>query len=97
MSNERIEINGKILQYGVLCDDKGYQAYTYPGMTVAEIAFNVMVTIRLLEDGKYIKNKDEFMALINKYYNDPQYEPLTEAPDDRQYKIEEPDEAVGDE
>lgn len=76
--NEKIEINGKILQYGVLSDEKGYQVYTYPGMTVAEMAFNVMVTIRLLEDGKYIKNKDEFITLIDKYYNDPQYTPVKE-------------------
>ena len=35
-TNEKIEINGKILQYGVLSDGTGYQVYTYPGMTVAE-------------------------------------------------------------
>ena len=75
--NEKIEINNKILQYGVLSNDKGeYQVYLYPGMTVAEIAFNVMVTIRLLEQGKYIKNKDELIELVNKYYNDAQYAPL---------------------
>ena len=79
--NEKIEINGKILQYGVLSDDKGYQVYTYPGMTVAEMAFNVMVTIRLLEEGGYIKEKDEFLTLINKYYNDPQYAPISEVTD----------------
>ena len=76
--DEKIEINGKILQYGVLSDDNGYQVYTYPGMTVAEIAFNVMATIRLLEMDGYIKDKDEFLALINKYYNDPQYAPIEE-------------------
>lgn len=79
--NEKININDKVLQYGVLSDDKGYQVYTYPGMTVAEIAFNVMVTIRLLEIDGYIKDKDEFLALIDKYYNDPQYAPVTEVPD----------------
>lgn len=79
--NEKIEINGKVLQYGVLSDDKGYQVYTYPGMTVAEIAFNMMATIRLLEMDGYIKDKDEFLALVNKYYNDPQYAPVTEVPD----------------
>lgn len=77
---EKIEINNKILQYGVLSDGKGYQVYLYPGMTVAEIAFNVMVTIRLLEDGNYIKSKEEFDALIQKYYTDPQYAPLKEIP-----------------
>ena len=45
-------------------------------MTVAEIAFNVMVTIRLLEKDKYIKDRHEFMKLVNKYYNDPQYAPV---------------------
>lgn len=72
---EKIEINNKILQYGVLSDGTGYQVYLYPGMTVAEIAFNVMVTIRLLEDGNYI-TKEEFDALVQKYYTDPQYEPI---------------------
>lgn len=76
--NERIEINNKILQYGVLSDDKGYQLYLYPGMTVAELAFNVMVTIRLLEADNYIKNKKEFDDLVKKYYTDPQYKPLKE-------------------
>lgn len=79
--NEKIEINDKILQYGVLSDGTGYQVYTYPGMTVAEMAFNMMVTIRLLEDGGYIKDKEEFLALINKYYNDPQYAPIKEVVD----------------
>ena len=78
--NERIEINGKILQYGVLSDSKGYQVYLYPGMTVAELAFNVMVTIRLLQKDGYIKHKKEFDNLVKKYMSDPQYAPL-EAPD----------------
>lgn len=76
MKNERITINNKALEYGVLNDGKSYQVYTYPGMTVAEMAFNIMVTIRLLEDGGYINNKEEFIALINKYYNDKQYLPI---------------------
>lgn len=79
--NEKIEINGKILQYGVVSNEQGYQLYLYPGMTVAELAFNIMVTIRLLEAGEYIKNKEEFIALVNKYYTDPQYAPLEEAAD----------------
>lgn len=79
--NEKININDKILQYGVLSGENGYQVYLYPGMTVAEIAFNVMVTIRLLEKDGYIKDKEEFDALIAKYYNDPQYAPIEEVPD----------------
>lgn len=75
-NNEKVKINDKILQYGVLSGEEGYQVYLYPGMTVAEIAFNVMVTIRLLEKDKYIKNRHEFMKLVNKYYNDPQYAPI---------------------
>ena len=82
--NEKIEINSKILQYGVLSDDKGYQVYLYPGMTVAEIAFNVMVTIRILEQDSYIKDKEEFLGLINKYYNDPQYAPMNQEVTDEQ-------------
>lgn len=83
--NEKININDKVLQYGVLSGDEGYQVYTYPGMTVAEIAFNVMVTVRLLEMDGYIKDKDEFLALVNKYYNDPQYAPIVtvEVPDEQ--------------
>lgn len=74
--DEKIMINDRILQYGVLSKDADYQVYLYPGMTVAEIAFDVMVTIRLLEHMKYIKNKTEFIKLINKYYDDPQYAPI---------------------
>lgn len=73
--NEKITINDKILQYGVLSGEEGYQVYLYPGMTVAEIAFNVMVTIRLLIIDGYIKNKKEFDDLVRKYFTDPQYEP----------------------
>lgn len=78
--NERIYINGKILQYGVVCskDCKEYQMYNFPGMTVGEIAFNIMVTIRLLEKEGYIANKDEVLNLVNKYYTDPQYLPCEE-------------------
>lgn len=74
--NERIVINNKMLEYGVVSKDGEYQVYLYPGMTVAEIAFCMMVTARLLEQGKYINNKDELIDLINKYYDDPQYAPL---------------------
>ncbi len=80
--NEKIEINGKILQYAVLSDGKGYQVYVYPGMTVAEIAFNMMVTIKLLLKDGYIKSKAEFDALIEKYFNDPQY---AEVKDDEEH------------
>ena len=81
--NEKIIINGKVLQYGVVSNENGYQVYLYPGMTVAEVAFNMMVTIRLLEQDGYIKDKAEFDALIDKYYNDPQYAPITEVPDEQ--------------
>lgn len=81
--NERIQINGKALQYAVLSGEEGYQLYLYPGMTVAEIAFDVMVTIRLLLQEGYIKDKKDFTKLVDKYFNDPQYKPLkkTEAKD----------------
>lgn len=83
-TNEKIEINNKILQYGVLSDGTGYQIYLYPGMTVAEIAFNVMVTVRLLEKDGYIKDRDEFMKLVEKYYTDPQYAPIDQEVQDGQ-------------
>ena len=79
-TNEKIEINGRILQYGVLSNEEGYQVYLYPGMTVAELAFTVMVTIKLLEKDNYI-GKDEFLALVEKYYNDPQYAIVEEVND----------------
>lgn len=75
MKDEAIRINNKILQYGVLMSDggDGYQLYLYPGMTVAEIAFCVMVTIRALLIDGYIKSADEFTKLVIKYLTDPQY------------------------
>ena len=81
--NEKITINSKILQCGVLTDERGYCLYLYPGMTVAELAFCMMVTIRLLEQDGYIKDKAEFDALIDKYYSDPQYAPMTEVADEQ--------------
>lgn len=74
--NEKITINDRILQYGVLSSDEGYQLYLYPGMTVAEIAFDVMVTIRLLLQDGHIKEKAEFDKLVEKYFTDPQYAPV---------------------
>ena len=76
--DEKIKINDKILQLGVMFnpDENGYQLYLYPGMTVAEMAFDVMVMIRLLIKDDYIKTKKEFDDLVKKYFNDPQYRPL---------------------
>lgn len=75
MKDEAIRINDKILQYGVLMSDDGmgYQLYLYPGMTVAEIAFCVSVTIKALLTDGYIKSADEFTKLVIKYITDPQY------------------------
>lgn len=74
MKDEAITINDKILQFGVLSNaDGNYQLYLYPGMTVAEIAFDVMVTIRALLIDGYIKSADEFTKLVIKYLTDPQY------------------------
>ena len=74
MKDEAITINDKILQFGVLSNaDGSYQLYLYPGMTVAEIAFDVMVTIRALLIDGYIKSADEFTKLVIKYLTDPQY------------------------
>lgn len=89
MANERIEINGKFLQYGVLCDESGrYQVYTFPGMTVAEMAFDVMVTIRLLVEGGYIKNEKDFAHLVFKYLHDPQYEPIDKKTEDKEVQTD---------
>lgn len=73
--DEKITINGRVLQYAVLSNEEGYQLYLYPGMTVAEIAFDVMVTIRLLMREGYLKSKEEFDKLVEKYFTDPQYRP----------------------
>lgn len=75
MTDEKIVINDMALQYGVLSDNEGYRIYTYPGMTVAEIAFNMMVTARILKADDYIKEEKELFDLAIKYLNDPQYEP----------------------
>lgn len=82
--NEAISINGKVLQYGVLSDDKGYQIYLYPGMTLGEIAFDTMVTVRLLMQEGHIKDLKEFIQMVKHYYDDPQYRPLEES--DGKYK-----------
>lgn len=74
--DEMIQINDKILHFGVLSDENGYQVYTYPGMTISEMAFDVMVTIRLMIDGGYLEDKESFIELVNKYYDDPQYQPI---------------------
>ena len=79
-TTEKIEINDRILQYGVLSNDKGYQVYLYPGMTVAELAFTVMVTIKLLEKDNYV-SKEKFLELVEKYYDDPQYACVEEVDD----------------
>lgn len=74
--NEKITINDKILQYGILSSDEGYQMYVYPGMTVQELAFDIAVTIKLLKQEKYIKSKKEFLNMVNHYYSDPQHKEL---------------------
>lgn len=76
--NEKITINDKILQVGVLSDGKGYQMYICPGMTLQEVAFNVMVIIRLLEESGHLKDKKQFDKMVTGYYTDPQYKPLKE-------------------
>lgn len=73
VSRDCIEIDNKILQVGVLSNPDGkYQAYLYPGMTINETAFCMMVLIRLLEKGGHV-TKDAFIGLVEKYYNDEKY------------------------
>lgn len=76
--NEILALNNRLLMLGVLAteDGSGYQLYTAPGMSVAEIAFDVMVIIRLMLQDGYLKSKEEFDALVQKYFTDPQYAPL---------------------
>ena len=40
-----------------------------------------MVLIRTLMNGKYIDNKDEFIKMVNKYFDDPQYAEVEDGTD----------------
>lgn len=55
-----------------------YKIGTCQGSSVAEMAFAVMAVIRALERDGHIKDKAEFMKLIDKYYSDPQFEEVKE-------------------
>lgn len=47
------------------------------GTSVNEMAFATMVVIRTLIKNGYLKNRHEFIQLVHKYFNDPQYEEVT--------------------
>lgn len=58
----------------VVATENNYEISAEQGSSVNEMAFAVMAVIRSLIKQKCIKDKNEFIALIDKYYNDPQYE-----------------------
>lgn len=60
-------------------EDKGnYFVDLGKGSSIPETAFGVCIIIKcLLKDG-YIKDKAEFLDLVNKYLDDPQYEEITD-------------------
>lgn len=58
----------------VVATENNYEISAEQGSSVNEMAFAVMAVIRSLIKQKCIKYKDEFIGLIDKYYNDPQYE-----------------------
>lgn len=93
IKNEKISIDGYALQLGILFDGGKYRVYFYPGMTVEEVAFDIMVLTRLLIAEKHVKNKKEFDTLVKKYFNDPQYKPLEELKVSPSVYVEEADDA----
>lgn len=58
----------------VTTDANKYTVKADQGVSVNEMAFATMVVIRTLINGKYIDSKDDFIKLINKYFDDPQFQ-----------------------
>lgn len=57
----------------ITCDEKNYTVRADQGVSVPEMAFATMVLIKTLLNGKYIDSKDDFIKMVNKYFDDPQY------------------------
>lgn len=72
----------------VTCNENTYQVSAEQGSSVNEMAFAVMVVIRTLIKANYIKEKKEFIRLVNKYFDDPQYQIV----DDEKKEGEKPNE-----
>ena len=65
----------------ITCNDKSYTVKADQGVSVPEMAFATMVLIRTLINGKYIDSKDDFIKMVNKYFDDPQYEEVEDGTD----------------
>lgn len=65
----------------ITTDANSYTVKADQGVSVPEMAFAVMVLIRTLMNGKYIDNKDEFIKMVNKYFDDPQYAEVEDGTD----------------
>lgn len=80
MENNDVQYETKTI-ICITCDDKSYTVKADQGVSVPEMAFATMVLIRTLINGKYIDNKDDFIKMINKYFDDPQYEEVEDGID----------------
>lgn len=61
-----------------------YKVEIPQGSNVAESAFCVTVLIKTFIANNIIKDKNEFLDLVNKYCDDPQYEALDETTDKKE-------------
>ena len=76
MDEQNIQVNPvkTVLHVETNFETSIYTVKADEGTSVNEMAFATMVVIRSLIKGGYIKNKHEFIQLVHKYFNDPQYE-----------------------
>lgn len=65
----------------ITTDANNYTVKADQGVSVPEMAFAVMVLIRTLMNGKYIDGKDDFIKMVNKYFDDPQYAEVEDGTD----------------
>lgn len=80
MENNDVQYETKTI-ICITCDDKSYTVKADRGVSVPEMAFATMVLIRTLINGKYIDSKDDFIKMVNKYFDDPQYEEVEDGTD----------------
>lgn len=80
MENEENKYQSKTI-ICITTDANSYTVKADQGVSVPEMAFATMVLIRTLINGKYIENKDEFIKMINKYFDDPQYQEVEDGTD----------------
>ena len=79
MENNEVETKTIIC---ITTDANTYTVKADQGVSVPEMAFATMVLIRTLLNGKYIESKDDFIKMVNKYFDDPQYMEVQDGTDD---------------